>query len=641
MAQACNPIENEWTNFLGGAFNQLAAPVARRESLARNETAAWHRKAMDAAGGSFVSPQRSPVARLVSSPTAPSRTVDPSESPLFSARAVFSISRSTLPRAQKEAPDTFPKSLRRGLRSRGGVSDSASTASASNTSNLAETSGDAAGASPSTSASSDRVRLRAARGITVPVGQAVSGSGTLRSTLVPPAPSYGWMSPPASVAVAPRESSRVESSAQGFRRSVATQARCVSPQRIAPAPVVINVSSETPGYTSFLPPPAANAARSPSPCAFRSHSPCRGENVVTATVVTRQVSVGAPGTFAHAAPISSSQQAPSAEATKPVSVQTPVKVLGPVAEATVATARYTSLSPPPPRAAVQRRSDQPEPANGDTPSRVVRQTSGNLFPYASARCMSRSPSPTLRKVVPCASARTSVASTSQVLLRRFGQGTPSLQPPTVHTPTVQTPSRLSSNLSLQQGSFNVVSVDAAVCWCLSNLPADARALLSVKRVGDSLYEIDGRRVSMLQRPDGGVVAVEHGIEDADGMEPPLKEYLEQAARVALALSGSAVKRAPPERRLTFLPPGQDAEPMDDPQPLRLKSMRLACEQASLREQVAKAQEASALRPGLRPIAVATARASKAAAAGPPLSARSVGSGTVTQRASTPEVIVRL
>jgi len=85
----------------------------------------------------------------------------------------------------------------------------------------------------------------------------------------------------------------------------------------------------------------------------------------------------------------------------------------------------------------------------------------------------------------------------------------------------------------------------------------------------------------------------------DSSELPVNAYLAQAAHVAASLSGcakglSAVGRIPQERRLTFRENAnaESTAKIDDPQSHieRVSSMRLACEQAKIREQAAAVYE---------------------------------------------------
>merc|ERR1712039_527706 len=95
-----------------------------------------------------------------------------------------------------------------------------------------------------------------------------------------------------------------------------------------------------------------------------------------------------------------------------------------------------------------------------------------------------------------------------------------------------------------------------------------------------------------------------GVKDATS-EMPLLAYLSQAANVAASLSGQRadmpkIARVPKEQRLTFAESSAhesastlDIERMGNE---RCESMRLACEQARLREQAAEAYENAAHQP---------------------------------------------
>lgn len=122
--------------------------------------------------------------------------------------------------------------------------------------------------------------------------------------------------------------------------------------------------------------------------------------------------------------------------------------------------------------------------------------------------------------------------------------------------------------------------------------------LLVQRLCEGQYELDGRRVR-LRWGDGTQGGSRTGLlvcEEAAGSltnEVPLASYLRQAQDVAASLGGRsvgspAVARVPADRRLTFTV--AEAQAMSDPCPDRIRSMRVACEQARLREEAAEAYE---------------------------------------------------
>lgn len=167
-------------------------------------------------------------------------------------------------------------------------------------------------------------------------------------------------------------------------------------------------------------------------------------------------------------------------------------------------------------------------------------------------------------------------------------------------------------------------VDVAVAQCLHTLrgmDATAASNLKIVRLQPGVYDIDGRRVTITCRM-GEVYVLEHGLRDGAAAEMPLGNYLVQAANVAASLGNSAVSRAPPERRLTFLPTGASmtqGQAVPAPNPMRLESMRRACEQADLREQAAQAFEGAAYFPPQTPVRPAIVPVFQSPLRGPPAS----------------------
>lgn len=124
------------------------------------------------------------------------------------------------------------------------------------------------------------------------------------------------------------------------------------------------------------------------------------------------------------------------------------------------------------------------------------------------------------------------------------------------------------------------------------------------------YEIDGRRVTLRWADLGGtpgLMACEDEVRDTAAAEMPLRDYLAQALNVASSLSGQRadmpkISRIPKEQRLTFADAAKDstsALKLDTLGNERCESMRLACEQALLREQAAEAYERSLQNPFVR------------------------------------------
>jgi len=143
-------------------------------------------------------------------------------------------------------------------------------------------------------------------------------------------------------------------------------------------------------------------------------------------------------------------------------------------------------------------------------------------------------------------------------------------------------------------------IDMMLSWCLFSLDREPSSRLKIRRLAVGKYEIDGRQVSIKWsgRPDSTELFVrEDQVADSRASEMPLLAYLSQAAHVAASLSGRraglpAVSRIPPEKRLTFHggSEGDATANIDQAGLERVGSMRLACEQARIREQAAAAYE---------------------------------------------------
>eukprot|EP00927_Polykrikos_kofoidii_P069184 TRINITY_DN6456_c1_g1_i1.p1 TRINITY_DN6456_c1_g1~~TRINITY_DN6456_c1_g1_i1.p1 ORF type:complete len:1092 (-),score=96.26 TRINITY_DN6456_c1_g1_i1:61-3336(-) len=153
-------------------------------------------------------------------------------------------------------------------------------------------------------------------------------------------------------------------------------------------------------------------------------------------------------------------------------------------------------------------------------------------------------------------------------------------------------------------------IDMMLSWCLMSLNREILSKLTVRRLaasgGKGRYEIDGRNVSLRwsDKVDSTeLLAREEEVMDTRGSELPLLQYLSQTAHVAASLSGQkapTVTRIPPEKRLTFWDVTSSngstfaattaTANADDSCIERVGSMRLACEQAKIREQAAQAYE---------------------------------------------------
>eukprot|EP00931_Biecheleriopsis_adriatica_P102366 TRINITY_DN77347_c0_g1_i1.p1 TRINITY_DN77347_c0_g1~~TRINITY_DN77347_c0_g1_i1.p1 ORF type:complete len:810 (-),score=155.28 TRINITY_DN77347_c0_g1_i1:80-2509(-) len=141
-------------------------------------------------------------------------------------------------------------------------------------------------------------------------------------------------------------------------------------------------------------------------------------------------------------------------------------------------------------------------------------------------------------------------------------------------------------------------IDHMFGTALRVLEPGAASKLMLRRIAPARYEIDGRKVTLRwsEQPSVGLVVTE---DEVSGSEMPLTAYLSQAGNVAASLSGQKadmpkISRVPKERRLTFADGGQAekhlAAHIDKLGNERCESMRLAVEQARLREEAADAYE---------------------------------------------------
>ncbi|CAE7233675.1 unnamed protein product [Symbiodinium natans] len=143
-------------------------------------------------------------------------------------------------------------------------------------------------------------------------------------------------------------------------------------------------------------------------------------------------------------------------------------------------------------------------------------------------------------------------------------------------------------------------VDQLLGNALRMLDAAASSKLVLRRLGPGRYEIDGRRVTLRWEQGGaGLVVIEDEVLDARGSAMPLVAYLKSAGNVAASLSGQRadmpkIARVPKSQRLTFdddAPAEQNlASQIEKLGSERCESMRLAVEQARLREEAAEAYE---------------------------------------------------
>jgi len=143
-------------------------------------------------------------------------------------------------------------------------------------------------------------------------------------------------------------------------------------------------------------------------------------------------------------------------------------------------------------------------------------------------------------------------------------------------------------------------VDQLLGNALRMLDTAAASKLTLRRLSPGRYEIDGRRVTLRWEQGGtGLVVIEDEVLDARGSAMPLVAYLKSAGNVAASLSGQRadmpkIARVPKAQRLTFdddAPAEQNlASQIEKLGSERCESMRLAVEQARLREEAAEKYE---------------------------------------------------
>lgn len=141
------------------------------------------------------------------------------------------------------------------------------------------------------------------------------------------------------------------------------------------------------------------------------------------------------------------------------------------------------------------------------------------------------------------------------------------------------------------------SMDRMVMETIVSLGCDVASRLRIRRVESSKYEVDGRRISVRWNSSvSQLVACEDEVgSDVAGRGTTLVSYLRQAADVAASLGGRQpgaplIARVPQDMRLTFSSSGPGTDSLDSEQLHRKESMRLACEEALLRERAAEAYE---------------------------------------------------
>ncbi|CAK0855278.1 unnamed protein product [Prorocentrum cordatum] len=139
---------------------------------------------------------------------------------------------------------------------------------------------------------------------------------------------------------------------------------------------------------------------------------------------------------------------------------------------------------------------------------------------------------------------------------------------------------------------------------LATLERGTAMKLLLRRLAPGKYDIDGRKVTVRWGCEPGkgaeLLAREDEVSDSSAAEMPLVAYLSQAANVAASLSGQRsdmpkIARIPKAQRLTFADAAADSTKdataqIDKVGNQRCESMRIACEQARLREEAAVAYE---------------------------------------------------
>jgi len=144
-------------------------------------------------------------------------------------------------------------------------------------------------------------------------------------------------------------------------------------------------------------------------------------------------------------------------------------------------------------------------------------------------------------------------------------------------------------------------IDMMFVSCLGTLDRVTASKLMVRRLVMGRYEIDARPVTVRWGDVGGMPGLlvkEEDVKDSTASEMPLPAYLAQAANVISSLSGARhdmpkISRIPKEQRLTFADAASSKTQelkLDNVGNERCESMRIACEQAMLREQAAEAYE---------------------------------------------------
>lgn len=142
-------------------------------------------------------------------------------------------------------------------------------------------------------------------------------------------------------------------------------------------------------------------------------------------------------------------------------------------------------------------------------------------------------------------------------------------------------------------------IDQMLGNALRSLDAAAASKLMLRRLAPGRYEIDGRKVTVRWSEQGaGLVAIEDEVLDPRGSAMPLRAYLGQAGNVVASLSGQRadmpkIARVPKSQRLTFDDKQAEKNLAAQIEKLgseRCESMRLAVEQARLREEAAEAYE---------------------------------------------------
>lgn len=144
-------------------------------------------------------------------------------------------------------------------------------------------------------------------------------------------------------------------------------------------------------------------------------------------------------------------------------------------------------------------------------------------------------------------------------------------------------------------------IDQMLGSALRTLDSGAASKLMLRRLAQGKYEIDSRKVTV--RPGwseegSGLMVVEDQVRDPRGSATPLWAYLNQAGNVVASLTGHRadmpkIARVPKSQRLTFDDKQAEKNLAAQIEKLgseRCESMRLAVEQARLREEAAEAYE---------------------------------------------------